>query len=104
MQKLRKENIHKKNILVEDSFGTDDSKKQIAQLKARVKEAVGDVLKLVKRASKVDMVIRLCGPIGDESHYLQSMERMSGSSSIAVQHMIHHGGGKDDGVSKAMAT
>ena len=29
---------------------------------------------------------------------------MSGSSSIAVQHMIHHGGGKDDGVSKAMAT
>ena len=52
----------------------------------------------------MDMVIRLCGPIGDESHYLQSMERMSGSSSIAVQHMIHHGGGKDDGVSKAMAT
>nr|WP_294831872.1 hypothetical protein [Prevotella sp.] len=104
VEKLLKEYFQGKTILVEDPFGTDDSKKQISQLKARVKEAVGDVLKLVTRASKVDMVIRLCGPIGDESHYLQSMERMSGSSSIAVQHMIHHGGGKDDGVSKAMAT
>lgn len=104
VEKLLKEYFQRKTILVEDPFGTDDSKKQISQLKARVKEAVGDVLKLVTRASKVDMVIRLCGPIGDESHYLQSMERMSGSSSIAVQHMIHHGGGKDDGVSKAMAT
>lgn len=94
-----------KTIMVEDPFNTEDSKEQIAQLKASVKEAIGDVLKLVKKSSKVDMLIRLCKPIEDgslDSGYSKSVERMYGSS-MATQHIIHHGGGKDDKVSKAMA-
>lgn len=92
-----------KTIMVEDPFLTADSTEQIAQLKASVKEAFGDVLKLVKKSSKVDMIIKLCDTIGDDTHYSKSVGRMYGSS-VATQHMIHHGGGKDDKVSKAMAT
>ena len=102
VEKLLKEYFQGKTILVEDPFGTDDSKKQVDQFKASVIKAIGDVVNVVKRGGKVDMLLKLCEPIGDETHYLQSLKRMF-ESGIAFQHMIHHGGGKEDDVPTAKA-
>lgn len=102
MEDLLKEHFQGKTILVDDPFKTSDSKEQISQLKAKVKEAIGDVLKFTKRSSKVDMVIKLCNPIGDETHYEQSMGRMAGTT-LATQHLIHNAE-KENKISKAMAT
>ena len=103
MLNLLAEYFQGKTIMVEDPFNTEDSKEQIAQLKASMKDAIGDVLKFAKKSSKVEFVIGLCGQIGDDTYYPQYLQRMSGCT-VATQHMIHHGGGKDDKVSKAMAT
>ena len=102
VEKLLKEYFQGKIILVEDPFGTDDSEKQVDQFKASVIKAIGDVVNVVKRGGKVDMLLKLCEPIGDETHYLQSLKRMF-ESGIAFQHMIHHGGGKEDDVPTAKA-
>lgn len=102
VEKLLKEYFQGKTILVEDPFGTNDSKKQVDQFKASVIKAIGDVVNVVKRGGKVDMLLKLCEPIGDETHYSQSLKRMF-ESGIAFQHMIHHGGGKDDDVPTAKA-
>ena len=102
VEKLLKEYFQGKTILVEDPFGTDDSKKQVDQFKASVIKAIGDVVNVVKRGGKVDMLLKLCEPIGDETHYSQSLKRMF-ESGIAFQHMIHHGGGKEDDVPTAKA-
>lgn len=102
VEKLLKEYFLGKTILVEDPFGTDDSKKQVDQFKASVIKAIGDVVNVVKRGGKVDMLLKLCEPIGDETHYSQSLKRMF-ESGIAFQHMIHHGGGKEDDVPTAKA-
>lgn len=103
MLTLLKDYFQGKTIMVEDPFGTDDSKKQVAQFKASVKDAIGNVANVVKNGSQVDMLLKLCEPIGDETHYSQSVKRMY-ESGIAFQHMIHHGGGKEDDVPKAKAT
>ena len=50
----------------------------------------------------MDMLLKLCEEIGDETHYSQSVKRMY-ESGIAFQHMIHHGGGKEDDVPEAKA-
>ena len=102
VEKLLKEYFQGKTILVEDPFGTDDSEKQVDQFKASVIKAIGDVVNVVKRGGKVDMLLKLCEPIGDETHYSQSLKRMF-ESGIAFQHMIHHGGGKEDDVPTAKA-
>lgn len=102
VEKLLKEYFQGKTILVEDPFGTDDSKKQVDQFKASVLAAMGNVVSVVKRGGKVDMLLKLCEEIGDETHYSQSVKRMY-ESGIAFQHMIHHGGGKEDDVPEAKA-
>lgn len=63
---------------------------------------MGNVVSVVKRGGKVDMLLKLCEEIGDETHYSQSVKRMY-ESGIAFQHMIHHGGGKEDNVPEAKA-
>lgn len=103
VEKLLKEYFQGKTILVEDPFGTDDSKKQVDQFKASVLATMGNVVSVVKRGGKVDMLLKLCEEIGDETHYSQSVKRMY-ESGIAFQHMIHHGGGKEDDVPEAKAT
>ena len=100
VEKLLKEYFQGKTILVEDPFGTDDSKKQVDQFKASVLATMGNVVSVVKRGGKVDMLLKLCEEIGDETHYSQSVKRMY-ESGIAFQHMIHHGGGKEDDVPEA---
>ena len=102
VEKLLKEYFQGKTILVEDPFGTDDSKKQVDQFKASVLATMGNVVSVVKRGGKVDMLLKLCEEIGDETHYSQSVKRMY-ESGIAFQHMIHHGGGKEDDVPEAKA-
>lgn len=102
VEKLLKEYFQGKTILVEDPFGTDDSKKQVDQFKASVLATMGNVVSVVKRGGKVDMLLKLCEELGDETHYSQSVKRMY-ESGIAFQHMIHHGGGKEDDVLEAKA-
>ena len=78
------------------------SKKQVDQFKASVLATMGNVVSVVKRGGKVEMLLKLCEEIGDETHYSQSVKRMY-ESGIAFQHMIHHGGGKEDDVPEAKA-
>ena len=92
-----------KSLFIENPFG-DEAKELIVEIK-RIFNDIVPSLKIPKKQSVGDLVLRLCEPIGDDKsaiHYSQSMDRLN-YCQTAIQHKQFYGDEKQDSFSKSEA-
>ena len=90
MVKLMKTFFLGKTLSFEDPFNTNNSKELITQIKAEIKNIIGDTPSFPKKPSSNDMIIKLCEPKAKdrkETLYTQSLKRFLHTGN-ALQHVV----------------
>ena len=105
MLSFLKEHLSGKNFIVEDPFDTSASRELIRQFKNEALSLMDDKLIFSQKASRNDLVIKLCEPKEEgasHTRYTKYLYRMA-HSGVALQHITFNGNEKEDKINKASA-